>query len=585
MKSKVLVLIGLVTIAAVLLFGLGFAPKAAQDGTSSGAGVIALHGEGTGAAAARMVNMEELPELAPYKGHYREIPDHPEPGEGGEFEQGGPVAGYQAGEPSPMSVEVETETPGTSTAFQGQGEAACGNWIPSDHALATNSSYVVQVLNSCLVVYNTAGKMLSGYPKNLNGFWNVSDSHIVGDVRCLYDWKSSRFILVAEDFTGNKILLADSFNSNPTGTWWLYSIDATLGGVVPGSADFPMLGQTYQESGDGNGGIYLSWDRFDSSGNFHDNVIMILPKSKIYAGSSYAYQYWYGLTANGNLVDHVQPAAVMSRADRPQAEFLVNTFDFNRSGCASNGTSCNGLVLWAISNGVPPKGQGSTLSLAVIKTAHNYVYPVSAAQPGSPSGSTCAINTSNNGVGSTVYWSAGDLYLAASTGSLNGQKSDGWIYWQVHPYLTQNSKGVPVLASTAATIRDEVCWGCSGFTGDKTYSEYYPSVQPDDEGNITVVFNESSSTRYPLTAYLSKRTTQTNGSFPDGGWNLAGGLASYCQLDTYGRNRWGDYTATAPVGTQNATTPTFWFAGQYSDSKGNWATEIGKNAYTSMNQN
>ena len=579
MKSKVLVSIVLMTAAAILVFGFGLTPRAAQE---QGTEVVSSQQTQATAVAAKQVSMEELPQLAPYRGHYREIPDHPEAGEMEGFKENGPIPGYKGGEPSPISIDVETQTPGASQAIAGGGEAACGNWIPSDHALATNSSYVVQVLNSCLIIYNSSGTLQSGYPKNLNGFFGVTENDVVGDIRCLYDWKSSRFILVAEDFTANNIQLAVSKNSTPTGAWWLYTLSATSGNL-PGSADFPMLGQTLQESGDSDGAIYISFDRFSTKGPFQDDVIWALPKTPIYSGKGFSWSIRYNLTWGGRTMDHVQPASVISRQDRPQAEFLVNTLDFNNN-CVSS-SPCNGLVIWAWSDAVPAKGQSQTLTGTLVKTANSYIYPVTAAQPGSASGSSCAINTGNTGISSTVYWSAGDLYLAATTAAHNGQASDGWIFWQMHPYLKINSSGVPVLGSTAATIRDEVCWGCNGFTGDATYSEFYPAPQPDDEGNVTIVFNESSDKIYPLTAYISKRTTQATGGFPDGGVNLKDGQAAYCQIDGIGRNRWGDYTATSPYGTQNATQPTFWFAGQYSDSGGNWATEIGKNTYSSMGQN
>jgi hypothetical protein len=151
----------------------------------------------------------------------------------------------------------------------------------------------------------------------------------------------------------------------------------------------------------------------------------------------------------------------------------------------------------------------------------------------------------------------------------------------VHPYVSAKGtfSGVP-----APVIRNEICWGCNGFSGDATFSEFYPTVQPDDEGNVTVVSNFSSSSVHPSLLYVSQRTTQPTGLFPDGGNSLINGAAFYCQLDSIGRNRWGDETATSPFGTAVSTLPQFWFAGQFAESNGNWGTAIAKNAYKLLTQ-
>ena len=52
----------------------------------------------------------------------------------------------------------------------------------------------------------------------------------------------------------------------------------------------------------------------------------------------------------------------------------------------------------------------------------------------------------------------------------------------------------------------------------------------------------------------------------------------YQQLDQFGRNRWGDYVAA-----QTDTNNNFWFAAD-SNASANWATQIGKSAFTAVNQ-
>ena len=94
--------------------------------------------------------------------------------------------------------------------------------------------------------------------------------------------------------------------------------------------------------------------------------------------------------SGGTAVDTVQP--VNNLADRPRAEFAVNSYNYNFGG-GSCGTSCNGLVLWAFANAIPAAGGASaSMSSVLVPTGINYTAPMSAVQPGCTTGS-CLIET------------------------------------------------------------------------------------------------------------------------------------------------------------------------------------------------
>ena len=127
--------------------GPALAANGHQDQESTAAAPSAEHGEST-VEPARETVLDVLPQVAPHVGPPREIPDHPEAGEM-EGYKNTPIPGAK-GEPSPRPrIGVLEQTPGASV-FTGQGESACQGYIPSDHALATSSSYVVQVLTRVL---------------------------------------------------------------------------------------------------------------------------------------------------------------------------------------------------------------------------------------------------------------------------------------------------------------------------------------------------------------------------------------------------------------------------------------------------
>jgi hypothetical protein len=112
---------------------------------------------------------------------------------------------------------------------------------------------------------------------------------------------------------------------------------------------------------------------------------------------------------------------------------------------------------------------------------------------------------------------------------------------------------------------------------------YYPTVQPDLEGNITVVYNFSGSGNYPSLGYVSQRVNQNTQSFVDSGLLLETGKGRYPQP------AWGSYTAAAPAGIGYAAggavgVPGMWVAGAYAKANGSWGTQIGFTAYSAPNQ-
>jgi|RhiMetdeSRZDD1v2_1073273.scaffolds.fasta_scaffold38762_4 hypothetical protein len=489
--------------------------------------------------------------------------------------QRGGLAAPGVPEEAPPTVPGEANTselltPGTSRTFFPPNtlqQSVCG-FIPSDMGLAANATFVVQVANGCITVLSaTSGAPFTGFPKSLSKFFGLPEGDTIGDPRAIYDSLANRFIVIAEDFstTPATLALAVSQSSNPTLDWNIYTLAMGSAGEC---GDFPTLGQTLNEAGDARGAIYVGFSVFScASGAFLDNVVFFLPKTPIYAGVGFTFFFGFNFVAGGNAVDTIQPANVMNRTDRPRAEFMVNSFNINFGGgqCSSG---CNGLVVWAVFGGVPLSGGSPSISGVVIPTANNYSFPADAVQPGCTSGS-CLIDTGDTRISGGVNYSAGSISGTLNTGP-------GILLWEVHPTLDDAG------AITTAQIRNEVCFGCGGFTGGG--QAYYGTIQPDAEGNFTMVYNFSSAGTnnvFPGTAFLSRRVTQAQNTLRDSGFLLAAGRAFYQQLDRFGRNRWGDYTATAPSGL---TPPSYWFSGMFSQAISSWGTAIGRNGYTAVTE-
>jgi hypothetical protein len=454
-------------------------------------------------------------------------------------------------------------------------ETVCG-YIPSDMAIAANSSNLVQVANDCVFVINpSTGLVKSGFPKSINSILSFPASHAVGDPRAMYDSAAGRFIIMAEDFSANPTLLgvAASATSDPTGAYYAYHITM---GALNDFGDFPMLGQTESEDGDRKGAIYLSWNLFLANGGF-SNRVHTLGKTAVYNGTSAPGSLLSNFTVSGVVVDSIQPVNVADGSDRPSVEYLINSFNnANPVSARCSGGKCNGYALWAIAHGVPASGS-PTVSGLVVSTSTSYSIPANAHQKGVSSGS-CLVDTGDNRLSAMVYYKGGQLWAAHNVGISVGSAIH---LVEVHPTLKPPS-GSGVSTLTSATNTNEVCFGCGGFSNNG--SGYYGAIIPDQEGNWTMSYAFSSDTTFPSISYLSNRVSHPIGSLADSGFSLKAGQAKYCQLDNTGRNRWGDYTAGAPlIGVGPGVAP-FWFSGQWSDSSGNWETAIGRQGYTNVNQ-
>jgi hypothetical protein len=507
-----------------------------------------------------------------------------------------------AGQTSGASGQVEKPAASTAaglgvstpsaTGFSGLG-SGCGQSFPPDMALAVNQQFVLQVINGCVAVWDKTGVLQPGFPKSTNAFFGDPPLSFAGgninnevfDPRALYDWVNNRFIVISSRCRGNCftptnisiIDIAVSQTSDPRGAWNLYHLNmVSLGLLNAGDlADFPTLGQN-------RAGIYVSFNDFVGSSSFAGSVVLFLPKARMYAASAIG-----SFNVGSTNTDSVQPANVMNKADNPRAEFFVSSINFLSGGCTGG---CSTLAVFAASNVLDTTGPGLEFTVVLQPTSSTFFFPPGAQQPGCTSGS-CPIDTGDVRVSGEVTYAAGALYAALTTnGTSGGAGAARYLWFKIQPFLNDNdSRCTGTFTNKCPEITgsqelNEVCNFCtSGFSSSG--AQYYPTVQPDPEGNVTVVANFSDNTfLFPGSGYSSVRVTQTPGQMHEAGLTtLQLGLSLYDTSSFTGQNRWGDYTATAPDLT-SATSPAFWFAAESSKTATSYRTAIGRNAYTSVAQ-
>jgi hypothetical protein len=586
--------------ALLRIFGIAAAAgMAAVTGTAQ----AASGGVGT-APAARQVFLRDVPnasaaDLTAYRAIRRPRTGMPE----STYEalkaqaaspHGVPMPVTMTGNPRPQSaLGSGRETPVASINFDGDAEfETCSNDTPADQALAIGDGKnpILQEVNVCMSVWNTAGTRLLG-PKSLVAFYGLPAGTFTSDPRALYDWYNHRFIVTLLDTScpnggcttsTNNYDIAVSQSDDPTAGWWIYRLP--VASTANALNDFPRVGQdraaTYPiTSGTAfPGAIYVASNLFSNlSGAYLKEEWLILPKAAMYNGQAFSFWFFDGLTSGGGVTDSTQPVNVWSPYDNPRAEFLITSEDFFCS------TGCNGLTIWAISNpfGFVTGGPSPELTGVVIATVNNYSQPPGAVQPGS----TTLIDTNDTRISGEATYLSGSIY--ASNESANGTGGVSSLIYRVQPDLNVNDgtrcTGAFLDLCPEITGAKELNESIINYGG--TAAAYFAVPQPDLEGNVNTVFTFSSTANYASLAYISQRVTQANNTFVDSGFFLFGGSApAYTQL------RWGDYNAVAPAGVAYAAgngglvaTPGFGFSGMYA-SGNTWRTRIGFNRFTGPGQ-
>jgi hypothetical protein len=488
---------------------------------------------------------------------------------------------------SARSRPVGTATPGALTAFAGISSGNCpffgGDCEPSDMGVGANGAFVVQTVNTALAVYDATTGFLYLGPKQMTSFFGVPNPSPAGcaslpfmsDPRVAFDPNDQRWyvsMIEVEGITDPKgpinpacspisvVWTAHSNTSDPRGTWSVISIQ--LQNDFPGFwCDYPTLGYDPQ-------GLYFGCNMFTFNGSsgFHNEIDGI--SKGCYTGGSCFLPFFLDLNVSGTDVDTIQPVETAARRVGPQTEFAVNSFNLNfGSGQCSAG--CSGLVVWALSDLANEGSNGWKLSGDVISSDGYSLAPLAYNPPAAQN-----IETIDTRISGTPTYENGRIYFGLDTAVNNGAEVVPGIYWGViDGYLNDSTISGCGLCTTinGGTAIDQQGYFFFNFAG----AAFFPTLDPDQEGNIFLSYNFSSTSTDPSAVVASRRVTQ-----PPGGFHDAGTCYPFCSGTAYtgGLHRWGDYSAASFTGLLNNVV---WTAGETTAGCTTlWCTELVKNQYT-----
>ena len=449
-------------------------------------------------------------------------------------------------------------TPGLLASFAGLSDSATtcpyfGGCAPPDMALAASSSFVLQGVNTSFAVYSTTGAIKAGFPKDFTHFFHIPAPAPAGcdpagpftsDPRALYDPTDGRFWVTVLQIEGaflnsctekTTYWVGVSKTSDPTGGWNIYAFNMALG--TTNFADYTQIGLDPIA-------FYFGANMFDVFGSsYMYDEVFAADKAKMEAGLAVTAHGLKSIKLGGVLIDTLQPVLVEG-AKTGGTGLFVDAFNFN-SGGGSCSTSCSGITVWAMAN--PLTAPSFTVKTAPTKS---YSFPPAADQPGAPA----SVETIDTRITGTPVYRGGIISWAHETAVTHATTTVPGIHW---------GQVMPTIAAGKITAVSTVQNAILSFTGDRAAS--FGTVMTDATGDLLMVFDSMSSTINPGAYYASRLSTDPLGTLEPPKVLKAGVVPTF-------ESRWGDYEATSYDGSMDD----IWFATQYSNSLGDWSTQIGK---------
>ena len=409
-----------------------------------------------------------------------------------------------------------------------------GGYAPPDLDGAVGPSNIVELINGAYAVYNKSTGALQQPMISGRQFWtnagidpgNSINNLGVFNNRILYDPTTSRWIAAAltGETINNKVLIARSDSSDPTGGWKAVGF---LGNNGSGDkfVDFTSLGL------DANG-VYVTTNNYPENGptfGFGSISVFSLPKADLLAATpTFEHMTRFdGLdTGYGNTLQPIVDFGPAKNHAPLVASFPGDNSDFyfrnDLAGTAAAGATFNDNPTYV--------------------TTIAYHNPPSAAQPDG----TSTVSTIDARISGTVTQIGNTIYAVHAT-SFAGNAAIKWV---------------KIDEPTNQVIQE-------GVISNPSFDYFQPSIGVNSNGDIVIGFTRSGfGAGGNLSAFaVVGKTTGGGVTFGTPFLLKAGVVNNY----HYFSGRWGDYTTTV-VDPSNPNT--FWTFQEFALGSNEWGTEI-----------
>ncbi len=356
---------------------------------------------------------------------------------------------------------------------------------PPDTMGAAGLNFYIELVNCVFSVYE---KYWPGGPYEeqmpLEYFFDAVPGS--GDPRVLFDQHSQRWIAVATSFNRptsspvKLIYLAVSSTSDPTGDWFKTSFVASQGGDGPYWPDYPTLGVD-------ENGIYIACSMI---GRYTLTVFAIDKAPLISTWQSLGYiKAWRGLNHDGA----IQPAHTYGSSG---GEYLVSR---------RNSTQ---VRLYHVNPAL------TSLTVNYVPVSYNGGPPLAPALGSVP------LDTLQDARLMMAMYRNGSIWTCHAI-NYSGRGACRWYEIDV---------------DSASVVQ-------YGTVADSSRHYFFPSLAVNSNEDVVMAFSGSKSTEFAGVYYTGRRGTDPPGHMAPAEQCRAG-EGPYEYIDSYGRNRWGDYSST-----------------------------------------
>ncbi|HWB62873.1 MAG TPA: PKD domain-containing protein [Chitinophagales bacterium] len=437
---------------------------------------------------------------------------------------GAPVTDYSTIQPQGQGTRADhlVMSPAPTATFNGT--LGDGTLIPPDIQGATGPTYVMETNNLKFDIYTKTGTHQTSL--SITSFFNATGGNGYFDPHILYDNVYGRFIVCIDGNVSNGhggLFVAVSKTSDPTGAWWLYSID-------DGDGNSSHL-LDYPEMGYNNKWVVLTANMFASS---VISYIYVCDRASMYSGT---------LGTVHNFTDANAFTWVPAQTyDTSQAlEYMVQDANGSSGG---NGYMQVGYISGTVAS--PTYNAGSNIGIN---------------QPWNETSTGAGQKGSNNTL------EAGDTRVMNGVPYINGK------LWFTHSVFLPSSGtpthiGVDWWSINPSTLTVSQFGRIADNNSNTNY--YYPSISVNSAGDALLGYCVSGTDSFYSSAAYSFRAGTDAISTMQSRYIYKNGTAGYYQTLGGGRNRWGDYTGAAVDPTDNS----FWGFGGWAYTSTLWGTEI-----------
>jgi hypothetical protein len=408
------------------------------------------------------------------------------------------------------------------------GSSRSGFIVP-DTMGAVGPNHIVELINGRYAAYSKSGVQQSA--KTLDEFWidaGITPVDFAFDPRVLYDAASGRFFAVAADNprNANSFLLAVSNTSDPTAGWNGFQIDSDADDTH--WADFPLLGL-------GNDVVTVSANMFGLAGASTTVSFIVLPKNDLLLPTPTVANATFFENVNANSTGFApQPIVDLDNGNLP----LPILSSFNKSTGFLKTSSIGGTPL-----------------LPTLNTAGGFIPVTSRGDPPDidQPGPKANIDAGDTRFGSSVIQQqiAGRGHASlwgVQSVNIGGRAAIEWY---------------EIDTATNAVLQ-------SGTISHASLGFNYPSIAVNDFGDVVIGFSGGDPDTF-MSTYVAVGHTKEGITTFDPVTQTHAGVADYENLDSDGRNRWGDYSATVIDPTDQQR---IWTFQEFASATDQWSIRI-----------